>query len=246
VVSTATPTPTGNGKTNEYYLTALVTDPTFAAPSGTPLNGNKLLIRVTAAGSQTIGWNPIYVGAPPTTINAETLYMEYVYNSTISKWEYQEKGSSGGGGHTIVDKSNNQLTQRTKLKIFQETADDAGNDATKIYPTFTKAGFLGEYDNGNSGASKTIDWNNGQNQKITLTADCTLTFTALSDINASTFRTQLKVIQDGTGGWNLFFPVGTVFCNGAFDFSTGAASQTCLVGIYYDGTKYYVIPTLYF
>lgn len=184
--------------------------------------------------------------------NDTSIQLTESYSNNLSGCTTQKEANdvldnfSSGSGHTIVNKSDASLTQRTKLKIFQETADDAGNDTTKVYPTFTKAGFLTEYDNGNSGASKTIDWNNGQNQKITLTADCTLTFTALSDINANTFRTQLKVIQDGTGGWNLFFPVGTVFCNGAFDFSTGTASQTCLVGIYYDGTKYYVIPSLYF
>jgi len=179
-----------------------------------------------------------------TTPADEDVFVMQQVDGTIVKVKKENVG--GGGGHTVVDKSDTSLTQRTNLKLFQETADDSDNDTTKVYPTFTKAGFLGEYDNENSGAAKTIDWNNGQNQKITLTADCTLSFTALSDINASTFRVQLKVIQDGTGGWNLYFPSGTVFCNGAFDSSTGTANQTCLVGIYYDGTKYYVIPTLWF
>ena len=40
------------------------------------------------------------------------------------------------------------------------------------------AAFSSEYDNGKSGTSKTIDWNNGNKQRITLTGNCTLTFTA--------------------------------------------------------------------
>jgi hypothetical protein len=42
----------------------------------------------------------------------------------------------------------------------------------------TTAVFDAVYDNGNSGAAKTIDWRNGNKQKITTTGSCTLTFTA--------------------------------------------------------------------
>jgi len=36
--------------------------------------------------------------------------------------------------------------------------------------------FNGEYDNGNSGAAKTIDWDNGQYQKVTVSENTTLSF----------------------------------------------------------------------
>ena len=36
--------------------------------------------------------------------------------------------------------------------------------------------FNGEYDNGNSGAAKTIDWDNGQYQKVTVSEATTLSF----------------------------------------------------------------------
>ena len=34
-----------------------------------------------------------------------------------------------------------------------------------------------EFDNGNSGVAATIDWNNGDMQRVTLTANCVFTFT---------------------------------------------------------------------
>ena len=89
--STATPTPNA-GLIDQYDLTALATNPTFAVPAGTPANGQKLIIRITANGSaHTIGWNAIYtsVGATlPTSISAsKTIYVGLIYNSTASKWQ---------------------------------------------------------------------------------------------------------------------------------------------------------------
>ena len=57
--------------------------------------------------------------------------------------------------------------------------------------------FEAEYDNGNSGASKTITLANGQKQKITLTAATELTISATG---AATGHYQVRLIQDGTGG----------------------------------------------
>lgn len=59
--SSATPTPTGNYRQNDYYLTALATDPTFSAPSGTASLGNTLYIEITASGATRIlSWNAVY------------------------------------------------------------------------------------------------------------------------------------------------------------------------------------------
>ena len=61
-------------------------------------------------------------------------------------------------------------------------------------------GFNAEYDNGNSGASKTITLANGQKQKITLTANTTLTI----DFTGCTVGNyQIRLIQDATGGRTL-------------------------------------------
>lgn len=90
--SSATPTPTGDGDFNHYSLTALAANAVFAAPSGTPKEGNKLVIRVTPdATPRTLGFNAIYraigVTLPTTTVASKTLYLGAVYNSTDSVWD---------------------------------------------------------------------------------------------------------------------------------------------------------------
>ncbi len=92
VASSATPTPTGGSKENEYYLTALEDDATFGAPSGTPANGNTLLIRITDdddEGDYTLTWNEIYeddygTELPEATVAGKTVYLGFIYNGT--KW----------------------------------------------------------------------------------------------------------------------------------------------------------------
>lgn len=159
--------------------------------------------------------------------------------------DYDTEWGEATGGHTILDKSSTPQTQRTNLKFEQEVEDDAVNDITLVKSKFKTISSTVEYDNGNSGAAKTIDFNNGKRQKLTLTDNCTLTFTAVAGSNL-TFTTLLKIIQDGTGNWNLTFPVGTEFPNGAFTFLAGTANQKCLLGIAFNGTTYEVVPSNYY
>lgn len=90
--SNAAPTPTGNFRQNEHSITALAVTATIAAPSGTPANGNSLLIRIKDNGTaQTINWNAIFravgVVLPITTVIGKTLYVGAKYNSADSKWD---------------------------------------------------------------------------------------------------------------------------------------------------------------
>lgn len=90
--STATPTPTGDADFNHYYLSALATNATFAAPSGTPKEGASLVIRITPdATPRTLAFNAIYravgVTLPTTTVASKTIYLGATYNSTASKWD---------------------------------------------------------------------------------------------------------------------------------------------------------------
>jgi len=89
--SSATPTPTGSFKNNELYITALAADAEFAAPSGTAVNGNKLIIRVKDNGTaRELTYNAIYDGfsddLPSTTTISKTLYMGFIYDSAATKW----------------------------------------------------------------------------------------------------------------------------------------------------------------
>ena len=76
-----------------YTLTA---SSSFSSPSGTPLNGQKLVIRIHASTTQSItswasGTNGSYraVGITlPTTISAgKTEYVGCIYNSTDLRWD---------------------------------------------------------------------------------------------------------------------------------------------------------------
>ncbi len=61
------------------------------------------------------------------------------------------------------------------------------------------------YDAGNSGTTKTIDWDNGDQQKVTLTGNVTFAFT-----NTVAGRAYvLYLVQDGTGGRTCTFPTSS-------------------------------------
>jgi len=93
IASDTTPNPTGWAYENEYYLTALAGNITeVAAPIGTPVNGNTLMMRIKDDGTaRTIAWNAIYKGfsqtLPSTTILGKEMYLGFIYNSASSKWD---------------------------------------------------------------------------------------------------------------------------------------------------------------
>ena len=120
--------------------------------------------------------------------------------------------------------------------------DEFGNAKESNQINVKNATFLTEYDNGDSGPAKTIDWNNGQNQKITLTANCVLTLPSVT----GTGRFQMKVIQDGTGARSLSFTSASVKNPTNFDFASGTANQECIITFYWDGAKYIILSTPYY
>lgn len=92
IASSATPTPTGDATQNSLYITALAEAAELQAPSGTPANGNKLIVRIKDDGTaRALTYNAIYRGVvdtlPATTTISKTLYMGFLYNSSDSKWD---------------------------------------------------------------------------------------------------------------------------------------------------------------
>ena len=90
--SSATPAPTGGSLRNYFTVTALAVGATFSAPSGTPVDGNYLTIRIKDNGTaRTLAWNAIYraigVTLPTTTVINKTLYIGCRYNAADSKWD---------------------------------------------------------------------------------------------------------------------------------------------------------------
>lgn len=97
IASTGTATPDVS-TTDDYIITALATGVTFAAPTGTPTQGQKLIIRVTDNGtSRAITWNsaykPIGITLPTATLASGVIYVGGKYNSTTSFWNMIAVGS---------------------------------------------------------------------------------------------------------------------------------------------------------
>lgn len=72
---------------------------TVNAPTGTPSNGQKLMLRLRSTNVQTFSWNAIFQGGTtplPTTSSGSSQYDYYgfIYNSTATKW--QVVGSATG------------------------------------------------------------------------------------------------------------------------------------------------------
>jgi len=93
-VSAATITPTADA-CDQYEVTALATTGTFDTPSGTPTDGQKLILRIKDNGSaQTMGWTTtaggyraVGVVLPTTTVISSVLYVGCIYNAQDGYWD---------------------------------------------------------------------------------------------------------------------------------------------------------------
>lgn len=93
VVATSTYTPNGD-TTDVAIISAPTASFTVAAPTGTPNDGQKLVIRIKqdGSGSRVATWNAIYrfpAGTAPTltTTASKTDYLGFIYNSADTKWD---------------------------------------------------------------------------------------------------------------------------------------------------------------
>lgn len=85
---TVTPVATANAMVS---ISAQAVALAFAAPSGTPLDGQRLMIRLKDNGtSQTISWNAAYIAGgaalPTATTAGKWAHINFIYNTTNSKW----------------------------------------------------------------------------------------------------------------------------------------------------------------
>jgi hypothetical protein len=97
--------------------------------------------------------------------------------------------------------------------------------------------FAAEYDNGNSGATSTIDFANGQKQRITLTANTTLTISAPPGVGDY----KLRLIQDATGGRTVAFTglsASRWWGSATQPAINAAANGETLIALYYDGSNW--------
>lgn len=95
--------------------------------------------------------------------------------------------------------------------------------------------FVKEHDAGNSGAALTVDWGNGDTQKVTMTGNCTFTF---SNGKAGHWYA-LRLVQDGTGSRTATWPAAVKWPGGTAPTLTTTASREDVLLFYcVDGTNY--------
>lgn len=92
VTSSATPTPAISSASHQYNVTALAANATFGAPTGSPVDGGTLMLRVKDNGTaRNLAFNAAFralgVTLPTTTTANKTLYIGCRYNSADSKWD---------------------------------------------------------------------------------------------------------------------------------------------------------------
>ena len=78
--------------TDIFVITAQAWALLFNAPSGTPVQGEKLIIRIKDNGTaRALTWNAVFramgTALPSTTVLSKTLYLGFIYNSTDTKWD---------------------------------------------------------------------------------------------------------------------------------------------------------------
>jgi hypothetical protein len=103
-----------------------------------------------------------------------------------------------------------------------------------------------EFDNGNSGAGTvTINWLNGDRQKLTLTGNCTM---AHSNITGRVGGLQLRIIQ-GAGAFTITWPTAAstpkqlTAGGAALPAISSAAGAVDIFGFFSDGVQVYAIRT---
>ena len=110
--------------------------------------------------------------------------------------------------------------------------------ANKAGDVFTgPVSFNTEYDAGNSGTTKTIDFNNGQKQKLTFTGNCTITFAFPAGVG----NYVLRGIGDGTTR-TVTWPAGSKYPNAVGPLAP-LTSGTAIYSIYYDGAVAHISGT---
>jgi hypothetical protein len=92
--ATGNTTPTPNADTDDMYVaTGMTVNMVFGAPTGTPTDGQKLIVRIKDSGAaRTLGFNVAYrfstdLIAPTTTVISKTMYLGFVWNGVDSKWD---------------------------------------------------------------------------------------------------------------------------------------------------------------
>lgn len=157
--------------------------------------------------------------------------------SGLPAWQSGSYGDVSGPGSSTdnaiarFDGTGGKTIQNSEVLIT-----DSGNVENPRLVTFR-----GEFDNGNSGAAATINWNEGQKQRITLNSASTFTFVPPPEA----CNLLLKIIHvTGTGA--ITWPTGVFFPNGTDPDITNVNTAVDIISFYFDGLEYYAIGSFDF
>ena len=91
------------------------------------------------------------------------------------------------------------------------------------------------YNAGNSAASTTINWHNGEIQQLAMVANIT-TLTISNPLTIGSIYV-LQLVQDATGSRTISWPASVKWGDAGAPILSGA-NKTDLVNLYWDGTNY--------
>lgn len=178
-----------------------------------------------------IDWNP--TNYTPTTSPTEVTSLDHL-TAHLAGIDAELAGGGSGDVTAAANLANNALIRGDGgLKGIQDSGVIV-TDSDQIDEVETLT-FKSEHDEGTSGASATIDWNDGQHQTIELTANCTLSFTA--PLGVGMFF--LRVVQDAGGLNDITWPGTVLWPNGVSQSPSPVGDSETTYQIYYNGTNYY-------
>jgi hypothetical protein len=144
--------------------------------------------------------------------------------------------TSTSGVATTLNVSSTKLTFQPSTGTLTTASISSTGDISANETISSKTYSFGtEFDNENSGTTKTIDWNDGQKQVVTMTGNCTFTFTAPPGVG----NFLLRLVQDATGNRTANWPASVHWSDNTKPTLSTAGNSVDIVAFYYNGSIYY-------
>jgi len=153
-----------------WYASALSQNIIFGVPGGTPTESQQLRIRLKDNGTaRTITWNAIFtananIPLPTTTVVGETLFLTFVFNAVVSKWQLIQSTQSGGGSGNTIYSANGTLTSNRIIDMSSYGLSFDGNNSGTITTNFSgRTAFIS---NRTTGEANILEIQDNSNNRI--------------------------------------------------------------------------------
>jgi hypothetical protein len=169
-------------------------------------------------------------------------YTDGMYIIPTAAYSVKNDGTSGCLGFTYgIDFYDSAAIAVSTAEIRGSTQGTIHNRTSGKWTFNTGAVFAktvhsaSEADNGDSGVADTIDWTQGNNQKSTLTDNCTFTFNPEPD---GPCILTLRLIQGGVGSYTVVWPADVNWTGNVPPTLSVAIGAVDIVSFYYDGASF--------